>query len=93
MTVATIAYSTSTARVRVADRMARVAAAGRVRADRLAREAREAREHARVWDLVESDGQLSTDTEEWCFICGRPTNHLGEHTPDQIDAWRAGRAA
>jgi hypothetical protein len=25
--------------------------------------------------------------EDFCFICGRPTDHLGEHSPEQIEAW------
>lgn len=28
-------------------------------------------------------------SEDWCHICGRPTDHRGEHTPEQIAAWAA----
>jgi hypothetical protein len=48
MTVATLAYSTSTHRAGVLNRIARVAAAGRVAAERQAVEARAAREAALV---------------------------------------------
>ena len=48
MTVATLAYATSSHAARVLDPIARVAAASRVRAERLAREARADAEHARI---------------------------------------------
>lgn len=38
------------------------------------------------WQYVEDD------YGDWCFICSRPTNHLGEHTPEQIAAWEARNA-
>jgi hypothetical protein len=36
-------------------------------------------------------GQLLGDDADFCFICRRATDHLGEHTQEQIDAWKAGR--
>lgn len=28
-------------------------------------------------------------TEDWCFVCSRPTDHFGEHDDEQLD--RAGK--
>ena len=69
--------------------IARVAAAGRVRAERERREA-ELKARTAELDWAASQGQYySFDyTEAFCFICSRPTDHLGEHTPEQIAAWR-----
>jgi hypothetical protein len=72
--------------------MARVAAAGRMAAERQAREAREALLFA--WERYYSDlGQmldLAWDTgEAFCFICSRCTDHLGEHTDAQVAAYQA----
>lgn len=36
--------------------------------------------------------QINTETEVWCFICSRATDHTGEHEPEQIAAWLARRA-
>ena len=73
--IATLAYSTDTRAARVTDRIARVRAAGRIAAERQARQARE----DRAWAEARVTGQLVTDTEVWCFVCGRPTDHTGEH--------------
>ena len=70
-----LAYSTDSHAVRVTDRIARVAAAGRVARERQARQVRV----DRAWAIARETGQLVTDTEVWCFICGRPTDHTGEH--------------
>jgi len=86
-----LAYSTDSHAVRVTDRIARVAAAGRVAAERQARQAQQ----ARAWALTEATGQAyATDPSDvdFCFVCGRCTDHTGEHSPEQIAAWRAGRA-
>jgi hypothetical protein len=88
MTVATLAYSTNSHAARVLDPIARVRAAGRVAAERKAREARV----DRAWDVAHATGQLCLDEQDWCYVCGRPTDHTGEHTPEQIAAWREGRA-
>lgn len=69
-----LAYSTSSHAVRVTDRIARVAAAGRVTAERRARMARATRERAAGQHLAEGPWDC-----DWCFICGRPTDHTGEH--------------
>jgi hypothetical protein len=76
-------------------RIARVAAAGRVQADRLRDEAQRAA-------LVEASRRYADEGQifavdpwdvDYCFICNRCTDHLGEHTPEQIAAWQEGRAA
>jgi hypothetical protein len=71
--------------------IARIAASGRIRAERQAAEAR--REAERQQHLVWlSMGQSYDEVYgDFCHICGRCTDHLGEHTPEQIEAWRAGR--
>lgn len=84
----TLAYSTSTAQARGLA-FARVLAAGRVRAERLARE----REAERASALLDATGQWALGHDEWCYVCSRPTNHLGEHTPEQVEAWREGRGS
>jgi hypothetical protein len=91
MTSTALAYSTSSHAVRVTDRIARVRAAGRVAAERKAADAR----RARAWALTDATGQAYANDwsdVDFCFICGRCTDHTGEHTPDQIAAWREGRA-
>jgi hypothetical protein len=77
---------TSSRQTSAALAMARVAAAGRVQAERQAREAA----HRRTWDDVAATGQLCSPEQDWCYICRRPTDHTGEHTPEQIAAWREG---
>lgn len=93
---ATLRYSTSTEQVR-RDAIARVLAAGRVGTERKAREARAAKERAELQltvDAARKQGQLLAidpwDTD-WCMICSRCTDHLGEHSPEQVEAWREGR--
>jgi hypothetical protein len=39
---------------------------------------------------LQDEGQLLSDELDWCFICSRATDHSGEHTPEQIAAWKAG---
>jgi hypothetical protein len=87
MTVATLAY-TSSREAGAALGIARVRAASRVAAERKAREARV----DRAWDVAHATGQLCLDEQDWCYVCGRATDHTGEHTPEQVAAWREGRA-
>lgn len=28
-------------------------------------------------------------SDDWCHICSRPTDHFGEHDPEQLLAWAA----
>lgn len=67
--------------------IARVAAGPRVTAARLSEE--RARQHA--YTVAHETGQLCTPEQDWCYICGRPTDHTGEHTPEQVARWKAGR--
>jgi hypothetical protein len=50
------------------------------RADALARK-------AAAEGQILDDGGFGT----WCLICNRATDHGGEHSPEQSDAWRARR--
>lgn len=59
--------------------IARVAAAGRITAERKA----QAADHQRDLD--------SGSTEDYCFICKRVTDHRGEHSDAQIAAWQQGQ--
>lgn len=81
-------YSTTTRTARVLDRIARVAAAPRVRADRIAREERERIERELEWNRFMATGQSYHWDTPFCHVCGRCTDHIGEHTDDQIRAWR-----
>lgn len=82
---ATLRY-TSSRHQTTAVRVARVAAASRIQAERLAREAARAR-YLDEGQLLSADGTYV----EWCLICSRPTDHTGEHTPEQIAAWKGTR--
>jgi hypothetical protein len=86
MTNTRLAYTTST-KDRHNLAIARVAAAGRIAAER--EKAR--REEEKAWQRVDETGVLVTKHEEYCFICSRATDHTGEHTPEQIEAWKARR--
>lgn len=72
--------------------IARVLAAGRVRDERVCREAAEQAARAER-DSAREQGQLLGDSVgdgDWCLICSRATDHLGEHTDEQVARWRAG---
>jgi hypothetical protein len=89
---ATLAHTSS----READnsiRIARVAAAGRIAAERRAAETAYARLVAEARRYVDSHGQSFAIGEwdvDYCYICGRCTDHFGEHSESQIRAWREG---
>lgn len=69
--------------------MARVAAGPRVKAERLSKEKALKARVAEIEAACEDGQYYSYDfTEVWCFICNRATDHLGEHSPEQIAAWR-----
>ena len=90
-----LAYTSSTQGANLV-MMARVAAGARVKAERVLREEREiaaVREWQAQAQIAREQGQsLGMDGEvEWCFICSRPTDHWGEHTPEQIAEWKASR--
>jgi hypothetical protein len=93
MTATALRYTSS----READnalRVARVAAAGRVRAERERADRERAALVAASRRYVDSHGQaFAVDPwdVDYCYVCGRCTDHLGEHTPAQIAAWKAGR--
>jgi len=92
MTATLLHTSSREAEARLA--IARVAAAGRVQADRLRAERERAAMVEASRRYVDSHGQaFAVDAwdVDYCFICGRCTDHLGEHTPEQIAAWKAGR--
>jgi hypothetical protein len=73
--------------------IARVAAAQRVRAERERREAARAVRHAELAAFAAEGQYFSFDyLDAFCFICSRATDHVGEHTPEQIAAWKDGRA-
>jgi hypothetical protein len=40
-----------------------------------------------------SQGQFYYEDCDWCAICGRATDHFGEHSDEQIEAWRSGEVA
>jgi hypothetical protein len=93
MSTVTLAHTSS----READnhlRIARVLAAGRIAAERQREERQRAALLAQSRRYVESHGQ-SYAVDPWdvdyCHICGRCTDHFGEHSPEQIAAWKAGR--
>lgn len=91
-TTSTLRYTSSRER-NAAVGIARVAAAGRVRREREARE----RAYALQREITDTTGQhLALDGDDWdvdyCFICGRVTDHLGEHSDEQVEAWKAGRS-
>jgi hypothetical protein len=89
---ATLVHSSS----READnalRIARVAAAGRVQAARIRAEHDRAVLVEQAYKYAESHGQIYAVDPwdvDWCLVCGRPTDHFGEHSESQIRAWRAG---
>jgi hypothetical protein len=74
-------------------RIARVAAAGRVAAERRAEDARRAALVEQAYRYADSHGQIFA-VDPWdvdyCYICNRCTDHFGEHSPEQIAAWKAG---
>lgn len=76
---------TSSRQAAAALAVARIAAAGRVRAERLRREAA----HERAWTRAAETGQLVLGDEVWCYVCGRSTDHIGEHSEEQIAAYKA----
>jgi len=94
MTATLVHTSSRQADARLA--LARVAAAGRVREARLAREAKEAAARE-AYELELAQGMevgqwFSQDyLEQYCFVCKRATDHWGEHSDEQVAAWRAER--
>lgn len=62
--------------------IARVAAGGRTTDT--------ARQVRAMHDAAREQGQMYYADGDWCMICRRPTDHLGEHSPEQVDAWKAG---
>jgi hypothetical protein len=76
--------------------IARIAASGRVQAERLRAEAKAAAEleayHAELDAAMEQGQWFSQDgLETYCYVCRRATDHWGEHSDEQIAAWRADR--
>jgi hypothetical protein len=87
---ATLVYSTAPLSRRAQAKLgiARVRAAGRVAADRRRAEARAARVRA---DELATGQHYATDVSDvdFCFVCGRVTDHTGEHSEAQMEAWRS----
>ena len=84
---ATITYTSSReASNRLA--VARVAAAGRVTDARRAADAQRDAWYQQGQSFAEHEGDV-----DFCHICGRCTDHLGEHSPEQVQAWRERRWA
>jgi hypothetical protein len=86
---ATITY-TSSREANTVRTMRQIAGAGAAQDKRRAeRDALEAlRTEARAEGQVLSENGFG----EFCLICSRATDHWGEHSPEQIAAWRAGFA-
>jgi len=83
-----VAY-TSSREANTARAMRRVAKGGVLTDKRRAERA----ELAELREAARAEGQLLDERGfgEFCLICSRATDHWGEHSPEQIEAWRLGR--
>lgn len=90
MTATLVHTSSREADARLA--MARVAAARRVQQARISEEAKQAKLRKELAHAARQGQYLSEDGRAaFCFICSRATDHLGEHSPEQIKAWQRGK--